>query len=221
VQIPTATALQGRRIAFSRGLGYCVIDADVEKNFLAVIELLRDQGAVVEEVDPGLSSAYEASGWSHWDLYFASLLGEHLKKWRDKMDPALVECIERGLRVPATELKKVEFIRTELWHKLRPIFVSHEALLCPTTALPVPRIGETEFGEIDEQGQYHGLELTFPFNLVGQCPALALPTGLTSTGLPTSIQILGRRYDDVGVLGIGAACEKLLPPVPRPSIALS
>jgi Asp-tRNA(Asn)/Glu-tRNA(Gln) amidotransferase A subunit family amidase len=220
VQIPASTALQGRRIAFSRGLGYCAIDADVEKNFLVAIERLRDQGAVVEEVDPGLSPEYEASGWAHWEVYYASLLGEYLKKWRDKMDPTLVEFIERGLRIPATELKKVEFIRTELWRKLRPIFASHEALLCPTTALPAPRIGETEFGEVDEQGQYHGLELTFPFNLVGQCPALAMPTGLTSTGLPTSIQIVGRRYDDVGVLGIGAALEKLLPAMPRPSIAL-
>jgi Asp-tRNA(Asn)/Glu-tRNA(Gln) amidotransferase A subunit family amidase len=220
VLIPALVALEGKRIAFSRGLGYCTVDAEVEKNFLAAIEILRNNGAIVEEVDPGFSPLYEASGWSHWDAYFAAMLGEQLAEWREKMDPALVEFIESGQKLSAMELKKIEFIRTELWQKLRPILAQFDVLMCPTTALPAPRIGETEFGQIDEQGQFHGLELTFPFNLVGQCPALALPSGFTSRGLPTSVQIVGRRYDDVTVLGIGAALEKLLPPLAHPPMAL-
>ncbi len=53
--------------------------------------------------------------------------------------------------------------------------------------------------------------MTSAFNLVSQCPVLSVPSGFTREGLPTGLQIVGRRYDDVGVLGLGAALERLRP----------
>jgi len=38
-----------------------------------------------------------------------------------------------------------------------------------------------------------------------------VPSGFTSDGLPTGLQIVGRRHDDLGVLDIGAAFEKAMP----------
>ncbi|MFL6137208.1 MAG: amidase [Frankiaceae bacterium] len=48
--------------------------------------------------------------------------------------------------------------------------------------------------------------LTVPFNVTGN-PALALPTGLSRDQLPLGIQIVGRPFDEVGVLRIAAALE--------------
>ena len=53
--------------------------------------------------------------------------------------------------------------------------------------------------------------MTYPFNFLHQCPALAVPSGVTASGLPTSLQIVGRRHDDNGVLRIGAALEAIRP----------
>jgi Asp-tRNA(Asn)/Glu-tRNA(Gln) amidotransferase A subunit family amidase len=52
--------------------------------------------------------------------------------------------------------------------------------------------------------------MTFPFNMIAQCPALSVPSGFTRAGLPTGLQIVGRRYDDAVVLRIGAALEEAL-----------
>ena len=39
--------------------------------------------------------------------------------------------------------------------------------------------------------------MTLPFNVIGRVPVLAVPSGRTSTGLPTGVQLVGRTYDDV------------------------
>lgn len=46
-----------------------------------------------------------------------------------------------------------------------------------------------------------------PFNLTGH-PALALMSGLSSAGLPLSLQLIGRMYDETTVLRFGAAFER-------------
>ena len=47
---------------------------------------------------------------------------------------------------------------------------------------------------------------TMPFNVTGN-PAMSIPTGFSASGLPLSMQIVGRAFDDATVLRIGAAFE--------------
>lgn len=54
---------------------------------------------------------------------------------------------------------------------------------------------------------------TLPFNMSEQ-PAVAVPAGLTADGLPVGLQIAGRRHDDLGVLQLARAWERLRPPLP-------
>ena len=53
--------------------------------------------------------------------------------------------------------------------------------------------------------------MTEVFNFVSQCPAFSVPSGFAADGLPTALQIVGRRFDDNGVLRIGAALEQQRP----------
>ncbi|MGB2097642.1 MAG: hypothetical protein ACPHW5_07595, partial [Candidatus Puniceispirillales bacterium] len=45
------------------------------------------------------------------------------------------------------------------------------------------------------------------FNSIGQCPALSVPNGFTSSGLPTAIQLIGRRFDDATPMRIAHILE--------------
>jgi Asp-tRNA(Asn)/Glu-tRNA(Gln) amidotransferase A subunit family amidase len=52
--------------------------------------------------------------------------------------------------------------------------------------------------------------MTYPTNYSGN-PAISVPAGLADGGLPVGLQIIGRRYDDVGVLAAASALEELRP----------
>jgi Asp-tRNA(Asn)/Glu-tRNA(Gln) amidotransferase A subunit family amidase len=63
----------------------------------------------------------------------------------------------------------------------------------------------------DPQRPFEHIAFTVAFNMSEQ-PALALNAGYTGAGLPVGLQIVGRRHDDVGVLRLGRAWERLRPP---------
>ncbi len=66
----------------------------------------------------------------------------------------------------------------------------------------------------DPARPFEHIAFTLPFNMSEQ-PAMAINAGYASTGLPIGLQIVGRRFDDAGVLALGAVWEGLRP-VPRP-----
>lgn len=211
---------RGLRLALSIDLGYYAVDPEVERNTRQAAAALREAGASVEEVDLGWTREINDAGWLHWSVYTALLAQEYLEEHRASMDPFVVDAIEQGQRVSAIDMKRVEVVRTEAWKKIRPILGRCDALLCPTLAVPAPPVGTTDsdWGDDDEQGRYVQFEMTFPFNMLSPLPALSTPSGFTRQGLPTGLQIVGRRYDDLTVLRVAKLVERLLGIVPaRPS----
>jgi Asp-tRNA(Asn)/Glu-tRNA(Gln) amidotransferase A subunit family amidase len=64
--------------------------------------------------------------------------------------------------------------------------------------------------------------MTSPFNLLSQCPVMAVPTGFSRLEIPTGMQIVGRTYDDLSVFKFAAAFEEARPwAANRPAIAAS
>ncbi len=209
---PANGSVDGMRVALSIDLGYYAVDAEVEANTRAAADCLRALGAIVEEVEIGWTREINEAGWLHWNVYTAMLAADRFEQFRDRMDPSVVTAIEEGLKVTGVEMKRVDLTRTEQWDAIAPIFAKYEALLCPTMALPAPAVGtgDDAFGDDDEEGHFQHYEMTFPFNMISPCPALSIASGFTAAGLPTSLQIAGRRYDDATVLRIGAALEGAL-----------
>ncbi|MGW7825242.1 amidase [Streptomyces puniciscabiei] len=78
----------------------------------------------------------------------------------------------------------------------------------------------------DPARPFEHIAFTVPFNMSGQ-PAISVNCGWTSEGLPIGLQIVGQRFDDVGVLQVAAAFEQLRPPqwatvwTPRSSVQTS
>ncbi len=55
-----------------------------------------------------------------------------------------------------------------------------------------------------------------------ECPALSLPGGFTTEGLPVGIQLVGRHRDDVGLLRMAGALEAVTRVgLRRPEVAAS
>ena len=76
---------------------------------------------------------------------------------------------------------------------------------------PTHDSSDADFYYRDADGRYHGLDMTAPFNFIGQCPALSVPCGWTAGGLPVGLQMVGHRFDDATVMRIGGALQSLRP----------
>lgn len=219
--VPPPASVEGMRLALSVDLGFYHVDPEVEANTRAAARALADASAEIEEVDLGWSRAIVDAWMAHWGVYLAAFFGHTLADHRERMDPQVVALIEAGQAMGAVDFKKTEFVRTEQWQRLYPILERCDALLCPTMALPAPKVGRTDadYDFDDAEGRFHGLDMTSAFNFVSQCPVLSVPSGFTAAGLPTGLQIVGRRFDDLTALTVGAALEIARPwSEPRPPL---
>lgn len=224
IPVPVPGDVRGLRLAFSPDLGYAYVDPEIAANIARAVDALRDAGATVDEVALGLTKEVAEVDSLHWDVYSAAMLRDELAadpSLRDQLDPLFLRTIDNGFKVRAVDLKRCEIVATKLWKTLRPVFAKYAALLCPSALTPALKLdfSPSDFNYVDSDGRYRARALTSPFNLVGRCPALAVPTGFTAAGLPTGIQIVGRRYDDVGALRVGKALEAAIGwPAARPPI---
>jgi Asp-tRNA(Asn)/Glu-tRNA(Gln) amidotransferase A subunit family amidase len=224
--LPTAFGYDGSlgvdpgsiRLALSLDLGFYALDPEVERNTLAAVERLKEAGATVEAVDLKWSARILHVWMDYWRVFMAAYFQEAYDRDAALLDPAVRRLIEQGRNLSAVGYKRLEIERTGFWDSLRGIHREFDALICPTTAVPAPpaTLSDCDFGWTDESGRHHGLDMTVPFNLVGQCPALSVPSGLTPGGLPTGLQIIGRRFRDLETLALGALVESVTAPLMSP-----
>jgi amidase len=131
-------------------------------------------------------------------------------------NPELMDPVVRGLWETGQQITATRYIKTltELHNTSRRLIQAldpYDALLTPTLPKPAVLLGslptsETKmFEEIFAWGAF-----TFPFNATGQ-PAFSLPNGLTAAGLPIGLQIVGRPYDEAGIIALAAAFEEARP----------
>jgi len=77
----------------------------------------------------------------------------------------------------------------------------YDAIIAASTLAPAAR-----FDEIDPEVPPAWAIQTMPFNVTGN-PAMSIPTGFSASGLPLSMQIVGKPFEDAKVLRIGKAYE--------------
>jgi Asp-tRNAAsn/Glu-tRNAGln amidotransferase A subunit and related amidases len=87
-----------------------------------------------------------------------------------------------------------------------------DLLITPTVAVPPFALDALPIREIDGApvSPLGWTPFTYPFNLTGQ-PAASVPAGMTASGLPVGLQIVGRRHADRTVLAASAAWEAAAP----------
>jgi aspartyl-tRNA(Asn)/glutamyl-tRNA(Gln) amidotransferase subunit A len=197
--------VRGLRIAFSPTLGYAKVDADVAKLVRDAVKVFSDLGAKVEEKDPGFENP-DPIFRTHWFSGAAFLL-KTLKK-HELIDPGLREVAALGDKITAHEVLDAQMKRSALGTHMNLFHRDYDLLVTPTLSVPAFDAGK-EFPE----GVKRWIDWTpfsFPFNLTQQ-PAASIPCGLTPSGLPVGLHIVGPRYADALVLRAARAFETARP----------
>lgn len=100
--------------------------------------------------------------------------------------------------------KKAQTVRTLIKKDFENVFKNVDALITPTSPFPAFGIGEKNS---DPLALYMADVMVSPASIAGM-PALSVPAGKTSAGLPVGVQIIGPRLKEEIVLRIGCALEE-------------
>ena len=202
---------RGLRTAWCPKFGNLQVERAVLDSCAAAVQQYQRAGLQVEEVAVELPDVADAFRTLFQGTFGAQLV-DAVPKWRERMDPGLVELVEAGRKLTAYELTKANMARAAFCDALRKLFDKYELLLLPvagTAAFPLGSDAPVKIaGKAARFPQWLGF--LYPFNLSGQ-PAASIPCGLTDSGLPVGLQIVARRFQDASLLQAAAAFEEILP----------
>jgi aspartyl-tRNA(Asn)/glutamyl-tRNA(Gln) amidotransferase subunit A len=205
--------LRGLRIAYSPTLGYAKVHPDIARAVDAAVRTLEAQGALVEQVDPGFEDPIAIST-GLWFAVAHQLWRSMTPAQQALADPDFAAEAELGGELDASALHQLNQQRGALGSLMRQFMQRYDLLVTPTVALPAfdgPRAGHAK---MSAEAMLGWTPFSYPFNLTQQ-PAITVPCGLTTDGLPIGLQFVGPMFGDALVLRAARAYEAQYP-VPRP-----
>ncbi|HUR43283.1 MAG TPA: amidase [Aestuariivirga sp.] len=216
VSLPTkAASIKGVKIAYSIDFDYVEVDPEVRQNTLAALEIFRDLGARVEEIRLGWTQAVDRDSM-HWynTMDFGRQTVWHREGHADLMtDYALkmADAVEKTTHID--DVHKPWSRAHEMYQTLGPVLASHDIFICPTNNYPAVKADHDPWDQTftingKKADPEYGWVMTYQFNMLHNCPVLAVPSGHVASGVPTGIQIVGRTWDDARVFRAGLAYEK-------------
>jgi aspartyl-tRNA(Asn)/glutamyl-tRNA(Gln) amidotransferase subunit A len=186
-------------------------DAEVQAAVIEAAGVLARLGADIEEVSlPMLPSA----GAAFMALCDSEGTARHLHWLRTRPDDydqgTRRRLLAAGL-LPAALVHKAQQARALVRQQIVEALAEHDVLLAPTSHRPAPTIAAftapiTSKAEAASRF-FTRRSFTTPAALAGT-PALAVPCGFSAAGLPLSLQVIGRRFEDATVLRVGHAYEQ-------------
>ena len=196
-------------VAYAPTLAGAAVDPEVAEIVAAAARVFGELGARVEEVDPGLPSSSETFA-RHWYPGAAAVLRMFPPEKRADMDPGLVQVAEQGERLALMDYLAAVKEREALGVRMNDFHRRYSLLLTPTLPLTAFEVGRVTPANAAGGGWVDWTPFTYPFNLTRQ-PAISIPCGLTKTGLPVGLQIVGPLYADALVLRAARAFERARP----------
>ena len=203
--------IKGARIAYSPDLGHARVDPDVAALVKAAAHRFSELGATVEEVPTTWAAPGPELIRFFWSAHVARLT-PHLEKWESQMDPGLVACIKAAKNVSVTDYQLARERKMPYVASIHRWFEDWDFLLTPAVsvaAFPAERLMPDHWPQ--HNWDWLGwAEFSYPFNMSWN-PAASVPCGFTAEGLPVGLQIVGKRFNDLGVLQAAAAFEAVQP----------
>ncbi|UZJ45541.1 amidase [Marinimicrobium sp. C6131] len=199
-------SIKGLRIAYSPNLGYVDVDPDIERAVAQAVDVFRELGAEVVRVDPGFSDPLPAFG----HLFYggvANAIRELGSKKRERMDPQLVKVAEKAGRLTMLDYMGAVDESVRLRERMANFHQKYDLLLTPTLPITAFKTGREVPEDWPNTRWPTWTPFTYPFNMTGQ-PAITVPCGFDSSGMPIGLQLVGARYNDALVLQTADAYQQ-------------
>lgn len=218
--------IKGLRIAFTADFDIFTVDPEVAGIVEAAAHSLEEAGAIVEQVHFGFKHSQNdfANLWCRsicidtaidmelWKKEGFDLVRDH----RDELPEEFIYWNEEALRSSIMDYRYFNELRTEILDEQENIFEKYDIIISPVTICPPVKNasdGNTKGPEMMNGQRIEpliGFCETFFENFAGN-PAASVPAGLTATGLPVGMQIIGKKFLDEDVFAAAHAFEEISP----------
>ena len=243
VPVPDYTAvldgnLKGARLGFPSALFGKGLDAEVSKTVKSVVDVYRELGVDIVEVDLPhagyaiavyyiIATAEASSNLARFDGvrygFRAEDAPELRQMYRKTREEGFGAEVKRRIMLGTYVLsagyydayyRKAQQVRTMIKNDFLTAFKNCDAIITPTAPTPAFAIGE----KVDDPlAMYLNDIYTVTANLAG-IPGLSVPCGLSSQRLPIGFQLLGPYWSEPTLFRLAHAYQQLRPFTERPAV---
>jgi aspartyl-tRNA(Asn)/glutamyl-tRNA(Gln) amidotransferase subunit A len=202
--------LAGVRLAVAAAQDGERLDPEVRAATEAARAAFEGEGASVGEVElPSLLLARDLL-WAIASPEAADIHHDWLATRADDYHPVVRARLERGRSITAETYVRAQRLRRWLAGRLDAVLADADALLLPVSpVLPYALGARTVLVDGREEEVSQAVTRYTPLASVTGRPALAVPCGLSTDGLPICVQLVGHAGRDEELLAIGAAFERI------------
>ncbi|MGD0177882.1 MAG: amidase [Candidatus Bathyarchaeia archaeon] len=202
------TNIAGLRVGVPTNHFFEHCDCEIAKAVNAAVEVLEGLGCTKVEFEfPSISEIMAA--YTTIDLCEASAYHEReIEQRAADFQPDVRLLLEQGLLIPASYYIQAQRVRAMLFAKVMSLFDHLDVIVTPSVPIVSPQVSQTivRIDDYEESVDSAAVRYLAPFNLTG-LPALSIPCGFSSKGLPIGMQIAGRAYDESTILRLGHEYE--------------
>ena len=206
---PLGRSFKGVRVAWWKGLGGIPVEPEIRRVVDASRGVFEQLGCVVEDDEPdfeGVADAFPALRYAGNYPQYAPLIAKNPEWVKDtiKFEVAQAE------RLTAADIGRALARQARLYEQSRQFFDRHAYFVLPVTQV------EPFDVTMEYPTSINGAAMTSYIDWMRSCwyitlmanPAMSVPCGFTSGGLPVGLQIVGRHRDDWSVLQLAHAFEE-------------
>ena len=213
-------SIRGLRLGFPENFYFDRVDPDVEMAVRGAVARAQSLGAVVTPIRVPDIAAMNAVSRVLLLADVAALLTPHLAR-RDSFGADVLTLLDQGRLLPASEYVNAHRLRRQMQREFNAIWSKVDCLFTPCTPITAPACGAAtvHVDGREEDVRLATTRLVRAINLLG-LPALSVPCGLSASGMPIGLQIVGAAFEEATLLRVGAALEEagvVIPPCPGQS----
>lgn len=176
------------------------VDAVERAAFESAVARLRAAGARIDRVR--LEVDFQWILDLHWRIMAVEAAQYHRESFAvhpEGYGPMISSLLNEGLRTPAVDYAAALAEQREFRRTAGKLVGTLDALVMPATDSTAPGLETTGRRDFQAPWSYSGL------------PVVAIPCGLATDGMPSSIQLVGRPKEEASLLATAKWCEQVLP----------
>ncbi len=206
--LPAADAsLRGIRMGWPENFFFEQVDPEVDAAMRGVARTAALLGAEIVPVTVPDMAAINLVGRIILMSEASALLGRFLDRGQDFGDDVRL-LIEQGCLLPATDYINAQRLRRQMMREFSSVWSQIDCLFTPAAPITAPRIGAAtvRIAGREEDTRMASTRFARCFNVLG-LPAISIPCGFASNGLPIGLQMVAEPFAEKSLLRMAAALE--------------